>query len=222
MSSSGFIGKTTNHPDDVSGAARTDERMNTWGEMPGRVVAFDAEKQTATIAPLGKLVINGAALDLPELQEVPIRFARAGNGAITFPVAAGDRVTLRPQMRSSENYHLDDDGTPSDRRSFNLSDMEAFLDGGESLTDPIQNFDPANVHIRSNPAGTHGMRISEDGKFQFQGAEGDAFDIIAEALELIAADQLQIAYGSSAGTGHALQNRAALIELAAKLRAMAF
>lgn len=222
MSSVGYIGKRTNHPQDVSGEDTRDERMNTWGEVPARIVAFNAEKQTASVQPLGKILVNGAALALPELQEIPVRFQRAGNGAITFPVKAGDRVTLRPMMRSQDNYHADGDGTPSDARSFSLSDMEAHLDGGESLQDPIPNFDAENVHIRANADGTHGVRLSPDGKVQIEGAEGDAFDIIATALELIAADQLQIAYGSSAGTGHALFNRVPLMALAAKLRAMAF
>ena len=40
-------------------------------------------------------------------------------------------------------------------------------------------------------------------------------------MELVASDQLQINYGSSAGSGHQLQNRAALMEIAGKIRAMA-
>ncbi len=47
------------------------------------------------------------------------------------------------------------------------------------------------------------------------------YDIIATFMELVASDELQINYGSSAGTGHALQNRTQLMDLAAKVRAMA-
>jgi len=222
MSSAGYIGKRTNWTDDVVGASQVEERQSQWGEIDGEIVAFDPVRQTATVRPLYKPKFNGELVDMPDLLEVPVRFQRTGKGAITYPVAPGDKVSLRPKMRSSENYHVDGDGSASDARSFNLSDMEAHLDGGESLQDPITNFDAENVHIRANADGTHGVRLSPDGKVQIEGAEGDAFDIIATALELIAADQLQIAYGSSAGTGHALFNRVPLMALAAKLRAMAF
>lgn len=218
----GLQGKTTNWSDDVTGSKTLEERQAIWGEIPGEIVSFDAAAQTATIKPLYKPKFNGKPVDMPELLEVPVRFARAGNGAMTFPVVAGDRVTLRPQMRSSENYHAEDNGEASDARSFNLSDMEAFLDGGESLSDPISNFDNANVHLRFDPDGNHGIRGSKDGKIAIEGSEGNIYDLLATVVELLAADGLKINYGSSAGTGgHELQNRAQYAEIAAKLRAMA-
>lgn len=218
---SGNLGKTTNNPQTAIGVLAQAEREDQWGEMPGRVVSFDHEKQTATIQPLYRKRLNGTPTDLPELLEVPVRFPRAGGFVITTPVKAGDPVTLRPQMRSSEAYHEQNDSYPaSDTRSFNLSDMEAFIDGGESLSDPIPNFNSQNMEIRSAD-GRFAMEMSEDGKFKMRGAAGNWFDLMATLAETLAADTLLIKYGSSAGTGHALQFQAKYEEIAGKLRKMA-
>lgn len=220
--SAGRQGKTTNWEDDVIGTKLTEERNSMWGEIPGQIVAFDPQKQTATVKPLYKPKFNGKAVEMPDLLEIPVRFPRAGKGGMTYPVAAGDRVTLRPQMRSTENYHGEDDGEASDARSFNLSDMEAHLDGGESLSDPIQNFDNENTHVRFNEDGSYGIRGSQDGKIKIEGSEGNIYDLLATVVELLAEDGLNVLSGSSAGNGiHELQHKAQYAEIAAKLRAMA-
>lgn len=217
----GYIGKTTNLREDWASRIAQNERESQWGQIEGEIVDFDSAAQTATIRPLYKPRHNGEPVDMPDLLEVPVRFQRAGHGAVTFPIQPGNKVVLRPRMVSSELYHADGEGEASDSRSFNLSDMEAYLNGGESLTDPIPNFDNENMHIRTDPEGQFGIRGSKDGKFKIEGSEGNIYDLLATAIELIASDQLQINYGSSAGSGHALQHAAALTEIAGKLRAMA-
>lgn len=217
----GRQGKTTNWAQDANGSQILDERQAMWGEIPGEIVSFDGATQTATIKPLYRPKFNGKAVDMPNLLEVPVRFERAGGGGMTFPVAAGDKVTLRPQMRSSENYLADADGEASDARSFNLSDMEAHLAGGESLNDPILGFDNENAHMRWDPAGDYGIRGNAAGKIKIDGSEGDIYDLLVQVVELLAADTLTVKYGSSAGSGHALQYQAQYAQIAAKLRAMA-
>lgn len=200
-----------------------DEREDMLGPMPGEVVAYHPERGTVDVQPLFKKWIPSAGknIDYPVLSDVPLDQPRSGNSAITHPVPVGTRVMLTPMMRSGENYEAEGDGSPSDRRSFNLSDMRASLSGGDSLSSPLPNVDPDNTHIRFDPEGQFGLRGSPDGKFKIEGAEGNLYDIIATFMELVASDELMINYGSSAGTGHALQNRAALMDLAAKVRAMA-
>lgn len=217
---SGYSGKTTNWRNEITAQQAQAEREAMWGEIPGKVVSFDASTQTATIQPLYKPRFNGEPVEMPELYEVPVRFSRAGGFVITSPIREGDTVTLRPQMRSSENWHGEGNYEASDARSFSLADYEAFLDGGESITDPIPAFNSENMEIRSAD-GKFAIEMSEDGKFRIRGAEGNLYTILAEFMELVAGDQLQIAYGSSAGSGHALQNRDKLMELAGKVRAMA-
>lgn len=186
----GYVGKTTNLQREVIGQQSQSEREDQWGEIPGKIVSFDAAKQTATVQPLYKPKHNGKPVDMPELLEVPVRFTRAGGGGMTFPVKVDDRVTLRPMMRSSEKYHLEDDGEASDTRSMNLSDMEAFLDGGESLTDPIPNFDAENVHMRGDPDGEYGIKISASGKLKIEGNQGNIYILYRDGLNLAK----QIAY----------------------------
>lgn len=216
----GYIGKTTNWSRDVTGRQTLTEREQMWGEIPGKIVNFNAETQTATIKPLYKPMHNGEPVDMPDLLDVPVRFQRMGGFVITTPVKEGNNVVLRPQMRSTENYHEDGEYTPSDGRSFSLADYEAFLDGGESLQQPIKNFNNTNLEIRSED-GQFAMEMSESGKFRMRGAAANWFDLLARLAELLAADQLQINYGSSAGSGHELQFRSEYAEIAGQLRAMA-
>lgn len=217
----GRLGKTTNWGREIVGTQAQSEREDMWGPIPGRTVSFDPATQTATIQPLYKPRFNGQPVDMPQLLEVPVDIPRTGSGAITMPIPTGTRVVLTPMMRSMENYDTDDDGAPSDTRSFSLSDMRASIAGGESASDPLQNYDPDNLHIRANADGSYGMKMSPNGKISIEGAEGNVYGLLAQAIRLIAEDGLAILSGSSAGVGiHALQNRAALMAIADKLEGM--
>lgn len=126
---------------------------------------------------------------------------------------------LAPMMRSMDNYDVDDDGTPSDARSFSLSDMRATIVGGDSLKSPLENVDLENTHIRFSADGSFGMKGSPDGKFQLKGAEGDVLDVLAQVCELLAVLTTTVSSGSSTGVWPITQ-QAALGALATKLRAM--
>lgn len=219
--SMGARGKTTNNPRETVAVQAQSEREAMVGEMPGRVVSFNPGNQTITVQPLYRPTHNGEAVDMPELVEVPVRFPRMGGFVMTTPVKAGDTVTLRPQMRSSEEYHTGGAyETPQDNRSMSLSDMEAFLDGGESISDPIAGFNSKNLEIRSAD-GSFKIEMSEDGKFKIEGAQGNVYDLLSQVVELLASDMLNIKSGSSAGSTHELQHKAQYEVIAGKLRAMA-
>jgi hypothetical protein len=87
-------------------------------------------------------------------------------------------------MRSSEKYHTEESGEASDARSFNLSDMEAHIEGGESLKDPIKNFDGENLHIRADENGEYGIRISAAGKVKIEGNQGNIYILYRDAINL--------------------------------------
>ena len=218
--SMGYRGKTTNASRETTAVQAQRETESKWGEMTGTIVSFDKETGTAKVQPDYKPIHNGEAVKMTELEEVPVRFTRMGGFVITTPVKPGDKVTLRPQFRSSEEFNTGGEYTPvNDTRSYSLSDMEAFLDGGEPLTDPIKDFNNDNFEIRSLD-GKFKMEMSEDGKFKMLGAEGNWFALLAQVVELLAADTLVVAYGSSKGSGHALQFKAEYAEIAGKLRSM--
>lgn len=183
MTSHGYLGKTTNwYEDDVGKMAQaTADEM--WGPIPGEIVSYDAATQTATVKPLYKPRHNGEPVDMPELYEVPVEQPRTGNMAITMPIPAGTKVMLNPSMRSRENYDEDDDGSPSDGRTFHLADMRATISGGDSLKNPLQNVDGDNAHIRFNADGSYGIKGSPDGKFEITGAQGNVYALIGDAVE---------------------------------------
>lgn len=215
----GYNGKTTNHPRDVIGGQARGEQEAQWGEMTGTIVSFNGSNQTIRVQPDYQRRLNGEPAKLPEMEEVPIRFQRMGGFVVTTPIKPGDKVTLRPQMRNSEAYHMGEDYVAPDARTHSLSDYEAFIDGGEPLTNPIPNFNTANMEIRSED-GQFAIEMSEDGKFRLRGAMGDWFALIHETLSLLADDNLDVKYGSSTGTGHALQHRAQYAALRDKFAGM--
>lgn len=218
--SMGYRGKTTNLLRENVAVQAQAERESMYGEMTGTVVSFDATNQTISVQPDYKPLHNGEKVTMPQLDEVPIRFVRAGGFVITHPIKPGNRVVLRPQMRSTEEWHTGGDYTAEgDRRNHNLSDMEAFLDGGEPLTDPISAFNTANMEIRSQD-GSFGIEFSEDGRYRIKGALGDILDLLTSVVENLAIDQLLITHGSSSGSGHQLSQRSTYAEISAKLRAM--
>lgn len=213
----GYLGKTTNDPRDVTDRQAESEREAQWGPIPGEIVSYNG--QTATVKPLYRPIHNGKAVDMPLLLEVPVDLPRTANAGITFPIPAGTRVMLAPMMRSMDNYDVDDDGTPSDARSFSLSDMRATIVGGDSLKSPLENVDMQNTHIRFSADGSFGFKGSPDGKFQMMGAEGDVLDVLAQVCELLAVLTTTVSSGSSTGIWPITQ-QAALSALATKLRGM--
>lgn len=216
----GYIGKTTNLDPDLIDAIAQELREDMWGDMAGEVVSFDPETQTAKVKPLYKKRLDGEARQLPDLEEVPVRFPRLGGFAFTSPVKPGDRVRLSPQMRNTENFHEDDgEFEAADYRTFSLSDMEAFLDGGEGISRPIPNFNNTNAEWRSED-GQFAFEFSEDGKFRLRGATANWFSLLREIAELLASDTLAIKRGSSIGSGHELEHKAKYAEIAGKLAGM--
>lgn len=222
MSSAGYIGKTTNKWGEVAGRETTADREDLFSGIPAKTVGpVSADGRTVSVQPLFKRRLpDGTFLDYPELPKVPINYTTTANGGMTFPIPEGTRVELVSASRSMENYDVDDNGEPSDTRSFHLSDARVNLSGGDTISEPIENYDGKNIHLRANKAGTLGMKFSPDGRFKHLGAQGDIYDLLATVVELLAADTLVIKYGSSAGSGHALQFQSQYAEIAARLRAM--
>lgn len=179
----GYTGKTTNKEREVTGSRTQAEREDAWGEIVGEIVSFDAEAQTATIKPLYKPRHKGEPVEMPELLEVPVRFPRAGGFFITHPVRAGDKVTMRPQMRNSEEYHESSDYTANDTRSFSLADYEAFLDGGESLQDPIGSFNANNFEVRG-ASGLPKIEMAESGTIKIMVDDSNYIEISSAGITL--------------------------------------
>lgn len=214
----GYIGKTTNTPQDVVGQFAQAEKDATWGAIPG-VTTSAWNGRTVNVKPLYKPVVNGEQLDMPELLEVPLDQPMTADGGMTFPIPVGTPVMLTPQMRAMDGWEEGGDATPTDARSFHLSNMRASISGGESLSQDIPDIDLQNFHLRANGSGSFGFKASPDGKFQMNGAEGDVLDVLAQVCEILAVLTTTVSSGSSTGIWPITQ-QAALAALATKLRAM--
>lgn len=216
----GLIGKTTNSQEDTIGQIAEAERNAMWGPIPGEILAYDAASGTATVRPIYKMTgPDGEAIDLPDLFEVPVDQPRTGNAGLTFPIPAGTRVMLSPQMRATDAYEGGEDATATDARAFHLSTMRASLAGGDSLSSPLDGADGDNTHLRFSTSGEFGIKGSPDGKIQISGAQGDIIDIVASVCEILGQLTTTVSTGSSSGTWPITQ-QAQLADLAAKLRAM--
>lgn len=217
--SAGYLGKINASPNETSSTIARSETERLYGSVAGEIVSFDSEKQTAEIKVLYMPRHNGGFVQIPNLLDVPVRFDRTAKGGLTYPVSAGDRVELRPQMRSTDRYHTTGEYTASDTRIMSLSDMEAYIDGGESLTNPIENFDAENLHQRFNDDGSFGMRASSEGKINFDLATGELMDALARVCEALAANQTIVAAGSSSGI-HQHSQQSTFQDLAQQIRGM--
>lgn len=183
MTSTGYLGKQTNWETDVVGNQAQQAINEQWGPIPGEIVSYDAATQTATVKPLYKPLHNGEPVEMPELYEVPVELPRTANAALTMPIPARTKVMLNPSMRSRESYDDANDGKPSDSRTFHLADMRATIIGGDSLTDPLPNVDPDNTHLRFDAQGQYGLKGSPDGKVKIEGAEGNIYELITNAID---------------------------------------
>ena len=179
----GYLRKTTNRDPDFVGRRALSDREEQWGPIDAEVKSYDAAKGTITAQPLYKPIQNGQPVDMPELYEVPIEMPRTANAGLTFPIPNGTKVRLTPMMRSREIYDTENDGRPSDGRSFNLSDMVATVTGGDSLTDPMKNVDSENTHLRFDAEGKYGLRGSPDGKYKLEGNQGNIYELVNDAIE---------------------------------------
>ena len=181
----GHTGKTLTRNGEAAAHQNLSERESMFGEMPGEIIDFEPATQLATVQPLYKPRFldgdgNLVPVALPELLEVPVHFAHGDRGGMTYPLQAGDRVMLRPQMRSTELFHTTGEFVASDARSVSLSDMEAFYTGGLSMSDPIPNFEPENSHWRYDLNGQFGWHGSLDGRTKCELISGELMQMLID------------------------------------------
>jgi len=189
MSGVGYTGKTNTRAGEATAQQSTSERESMWGELPGEVVAFDPATQKAVIQPLYRPKHDGVTIELPPLEEVPVRFDRCFHGGMTYPLEPGDRVHLRPIMRNTEKFHTEDNFESIDARSFSLSDMEAYPAGGEPVEiNPIPGFDPDNSHWRFNDEGVFGFRANVAGQIAVEMTGGELLEILISVLTALNAE----------------------------------
>lgn len=101
--------------------------------LPGRITAYDADKQRASVKPLIKDVHIDAddqrvTKSLPEVHHVPVMHFGPARGRITFPVAVGDLCLMLFSSSSLDRWLLvGGEVDPGDDRRHDLNDAVALV-----------------------------------------------------------------------------------------------
>mgnify|MGYP001767638139 CR=1 FL=1 len=139
--------------DDEAAAVRAEVEASTLDlhtAMPGIVLSFDKNKQTAVVQPAVQKFFRGKGfVEIKQVMDVPVQFPRGGGFVLTFPVAAGDECLLVFSERAIDHwFETGRTSPPSDTRTHSLSDGFAIV-GVSSLSKVIQNFNDSAVELRS-------------------------------------------------------------------------
>lgn len=155
----------------ATGAAIADTVRRLRTAMPGRVVSFDHDTQTAVVQPLIRLVkADGAGVDLPPLGDVPVQFPEAGGFAFTFPIEAGDEGLIVIADRCIDGWWQS--GQPSDPMDFRLHDLSdgIFIAGINSLMNAIPDFDMDAIVMRKFDGSAY-FKIDKGGNIEADGTK---------------------------------------------------
>ena len=117
------------------------DRLNLHTALPAKVVSFNPEKQTVTLAVQIKMQLaDGSGADIPPLVDVPVSFPRGGGFAVTFPLKAGDEgIAIFSERCIDGWWHSGRASAPLDFRLHDLSDA-MFIPGICSVPKAIDGF----------------------------------------------------------------------------------
>lgn len=136
--------------------------------LPAKVVSFNSIKQTVTLAAqIKQVLVEGNAVDIPPLLEVPISYPRGGGFAITFPLQAGDEGIALFSERCIDGWWQSGKASePLDYRFHDLSDA-MFIPGICSQPQRVKNFFTAGLSLQTLSGNTF-IRMIE-GSITIQG-----------------------------------------------------
>lgn len=171
-------------PEENLRAAIEQHMGRMWTSAMGRIVSYDADKQTASIQLTVKSFVkdeNGKrkAVDIPILQDVPVQFPGSGGQTMTFPVAAGDEVMVIFLSRASDaQQQSGGDQNPTDASVNSLSHPRAML-GFKSDPRKLSNVSTTATELRSDDgmtkislSGAGGVGVATDKSVTVSAAAG--------------------------------------------------
>lgn len=118
--------------------------------IPGKVVSFDADAQTAVVRPGIKRFFRGQGWKtLPDLMDALVQFPGGGGYVLTFPLVAGDECWLVFSERAIDSWFASGgEQVPHDYRMHDLSDA-CVLPGVRSKPHAVTGFNTSGVELRS-------------------------------------------------------------------------
>lgn len=143
--------------------------------LPAKVVDFNPQHQTVTLAvQITQLLVEGGAVPIPPLVDVPVAFPRGGGFAVTFPLNAGDEGIVIFAERCIDGWWQSGRASePLDYRQHDLSDG-MFYPSICSVPNAIAHFFTGGLSMQSLDGSTY-IRI-ENGSIKIKGNithEGD-------------------------------------------------
>ncbi|HCF2590304.1 TPA: hypothetical protein NIA60_001294 [Pseudomonas aeruginosa] len=144
------------------------KRLHT--ALPGRVLSFDPQWQTASVQPLiDQVLVDGTRVALPVLVDVPVQFPRGGGFVLTFPVRPGDECLLLFNERCIDGWwQSGEPSEPLDYRQHDLSDAVAIM-GISSQPQAVPDFAGDATALRRLD-GSAFVRIDDGGTVTIDGS----------------------------------------------------
>lgn len=208
-------------PADVYGNLAQQERMDIGTCLPGQCIAFDPKTGKGTIRVMYKPVFNGKAIDFPDLVEVPIDQPRTGTFAMTMGNPVGSYGMVNFTARDQDVWDETGEAAEPNTARYNSFSDGRFSPGANPSTRAHSNYDNENMFFGTVDH-VNGFRVTPGGTIAIEGKGESLMAILSELLEALSNDTLIINYGSSKGSGHALQFQAKYGELLGRLNTMKF
>ncbi|MFU3046012.1 Gp138 family membrane-puncturing spike protein [Pseudomonas paraeruginosa] len=145
------------------------KRLHT--ALPGRVLSFDPQWQTASVQPLiDQVLVDGTRVPLPVLADVTVQFPRGGGFVLTFPVRPGDECLLLFNERCIDGWwQSGEPSEPLDYRQHDLSDAVAIM-GISSQPQAVADFASDATALRRLD-GSAFVRIDDSGTVTIDGSK---------------------------------------------------
>lgn len=136
--------------------------------LPAKVVSFNAANQTVVLAAQVKQVlVDGKAVDIPPLLDVPVSYPRGGGFSVTFPLQKGDEGIAIFSERCIDGWWQSGNGSePLDYRLHDLSDA-MFVPGICSAPNAIKGFFTGGLSLQTLDGGTY-IRL-KNGSIEIKG-----------------------------------------------------
>jgi hypothetical protein len=187
------MSETTPTLEEVISEAIADSLLHLYTSMPGVVVSYDPAKQTVSVKPCIKATYaDGQVVERPQIDNVPVQFPRGKKSSITFPIVAGDPVTLIFSMRSLDVWKQKGGVVdPLDLRKFNITDAIA-IPGSSPKNNVLADADASHMRFRNDKAL---IEMQESGKFKITNGTEELLDLMDQLIACLQAAKTTTAIG---------------------------
>jgi hypothetical protein len=126
-----------------------------WTSLPAIVESYDAKAQTVSLRIATKGIVKSPDgkmqhVEMPMLQDVPVKHISGGGITITVPLKKGDEGTVHFSSRSIDGWHQQGGVQPQVDRSMHALSHGIFHPGARSQPRALKNVSSDSIQIRSD------------------------------------------------------------------------